>query len=83
MPVGSLDCPKDVLHPIFSSPAAIDFSAVHGIIPFADVYHGKTSRQTKIRKIREKSVVCRRLGWPFASFVVEAGNGHLKERHGI
>ena len=78
--------PADVLvHGIENSPLAVDFSVVHPLQPSADlaeVYPGKLARQTENSKVRARLPACRRLGWSFCPFVVEAtGTWGGKAKH--
>ena len=68
--------PADVLvHGIENSPLAVDFSVVHPLQPSADlaeVRPGKLARQTETSKVRVRMPACRRLGWSFCPFAIEA-----------
>ena len=68
--------PADVLvHGIDNSPLAVDFSVVHPLQPSADlaeVRPGKLARQVENQKVRARLPACRRLGWSFCPFVIEA-----------
>ena len=68
--------PADVLvHGLDNSPLAVDFSVVHPLQPSADlaeVRPGKLARQTENSKVRARMPACRRQGWSFCPFVVEA-----------
>ena len=68
--------PADVLvHGIDNSPLAVDFSVVHPLQPSADlaeVRPRKLARQVENAKVRARLPACRRLGWSFCPFVVEA-----------
>ena len=78
--------PADVLvHGLENSPLAVDFSVVHPLQPSADLAegrHGKLARQTENSKVRARMPACRRLGWSFCSFVMEAaGTWGGKAKH--
>ena len=64
-----------LVHGLDNSPLAVDFSVVHPLQPSADlaeVRPGKLARQTENSKVRARLPACRRLGWSFCPFVVEA-----------
>ena len=71
--------PADVLvHGIGNSSLDVDFPVVHPLQPFADlaeVRPGKLARQVENQKVRARLLACRRLGWSFCPFVVEALGG--------
>ena len=68
--------PADVLvHGIENPSLAVDFSVVHPLQPSADlaeVHPGKLARQVENHKVRARVPACRRLGWSFCPFVLEA-----------
>ena len=78
--------PADVLmHGFKHSTLTVDFSVVHPLKPssdLAEVRFGKLARQVENQKVHARMPACRRMGWSFCPFVIEAtGAWGGKARH--
>ena len=67
--------PGVLVHGIENSPLGVESSMVHPLQPSADlaeVRPEKLARQIENQKVRAQLPACRRLGWSFGPFVIEA-----------